>query len=392
MVFVSGGWYLERMFGSEFGQWRGQVEPLEARVSELEGIINRCRAEQAAILSILDGHQVDWGEGDRGMEDWTSRHLDVSPQTAHRLMVLAKQPDSPWLQHTHQGQMGLDRVCFLLKLEQAGAPPEIVEGAAAGYSLGKLWGLVEQYRQIPTQVEQASFDSRYLYLQPLLDQSAFKVSGLLYGADAETVDKALRTRANQFPVLPDPPSQGQLLADALTSICADSLTASSEPDREPKRAVTVAEVFIDAALAVPSQGQTGAGTTNGLRVGPETLFEILCDGKIRVVYTDGDQGPIATTHLTDSIPPPIRAYIWKRDMGQCSIDGCRSRHRLQIHHLRERSQGGDHHPSNLVLICWYHHHIAIHMLGFRIDPNSPTHRRTLLHPWHHRTPPAAALA
>jgi hypothetical protein len=29
-------------------------------------------------------------------------------------------------------------------------------------------------------------------------------------------------------------------------------------------------------------------------------------------------------------------------------------------------------------VCWYHHHIAIHMLGMTIDPNSPVHRRRLI--------------
>ena len=65
-------------------------------------------------------------------------------------------------------------------------------------------------------------------------------------------------------------------------------------------------------------------------------------------------------------------------MGQCSIEGCPSRYRLQPHHIQERQNGGNHHPDNLTTLCWYHHHVAIHGLGFTIDPHSPTHRRRLL--------------
>jgi len=69
----------------------------------------------------------------------------------------------------------------------------------------------------------------------------------------ETIDKFGRMDAlSGFPSLPDQ-TRGQVLADALAAVCADSLTASSEPGQE-SRAVTVAEVFVDAALAAPTCG------------------------------------------------------------------------------------------------------------------------------------------
>ena len=78
--------------------------------------------------------------------------------------------------------------------------------------------------------------------------------------------------------------------------------------------------------------------------------------------------------------------LW-RDQGQCSIEGCRSRYRLQPHHIHQRAHGGNHDPDNLITLCWYHHHVAIHQMGFQIDPDSPTHRRRLL-PKHNTGPPA----
>lgn len=142
--------------------------------------------------------------------------------------------------------------------------------------------------------------------------------------------------------------------------------------------MTVAEVFVDASLAATGFGEAGVTLSSGLRVGPNTLSEILCEGKIRVIWTDGEKGPIAVSNLTEAIPPATRAWVLHRDQGQCSIEGCRSRYRLQIHHIHPRALGGNHDPSNLVSLCWYHHHIAIHELGYRIDPNSPTHRRRLV--------------
>ena len=62
------------------------------------------------------------------------------------------------------------------------------------------------------------------------------------------------------------------------------------------------------------------------------------------------------------------------------IDGCQARTRLQIHHLTPQTAGVDHDPDNLVTLCWYHHHVAIHRMGYRIDPDSPPQRRRLLPP------------
>ena len=173
------------------------------------------------------------------------------------------------------------------------------------------------------------------------------------------------------------------MADALTSVCLDSLTGSSEG--QEGREVTVAEVFVDAHLAAPTFGEAGVTLSSGLRAGPNTLSEILCTGKVRVVFTGDNGQPIGASDLSEAIPPALRSFICWRDQGVCVIDGCRSRYRLQPHHIKERSQGGDHHPDNLALLCWFHHHVVIHELGYRIDPDSPPQRRRLIR--HHNNGP-----
>ncbi|HJQ94631.1 MAG TPA: HNH endonuclease, partial [Acidimicrobiia bacterium] len=71
-----------------------------------------------------------------------------------------------------------------------------------------------------------------------------------------------------------------------------------------------------------------------------------------------------------SPPSPPSAVLPPAGGETCSIEGCRSRYRLQIHHIRPRSRGGGHHPDNLITLCWYHHHVAIHGMGMEIDPES----------------------
>jgi hypothetical protein len=375
------------------GDWNETAGLIEGRLLAREAEISQLRSEQAKDLRTLDRLQVDLADGDRGMADWVASHLDLSHQSAARLMAVARAEDPSVDEAMAAGRWGLDRASLLIRLAKAGASPELVSEAAAHYSLGRLYGLVLSLREVSSLAEQADFDSRFLVIQPNLDESVFRLWGSLHGVDGQTVDKALRQRAAGFGAagfgaagfgnLPDQ-TQGQLLADALTAIATDSLTGSSEQG-ESGRAVVIAEVFVDSALAAPSHGEAGVTTSSGLRVGPNTLSEILCAGKVRVVYTEGENGPLAITHSSESIPPPIRSFVLWRDQG--SIEGCSSRHRLQPHHLRLKAQGGDHHPDNLITLCWWHHHVAIHQMGMTIDPTSPPHRRRLVSRRSHGPPP-----
>ncbi|HET7845961.1 MAG TPA: HNH endonuclease [Acidimicrobiia bacterium] len=61
------------------------------------------------------------------------------------------------------------------------------------------------------------------------------------------------------------------------------------------------------------------------------------------------------------------------------MEGCHSRYRLQPHHIKERQHGGDHHPDNLVTLCWFHHHVVVHERGFR-PFRHPEHGRIRFRP------------
>ncbi len=158
-------------------------------------------------------------------------------------------------------------------------------------------------------------------IQPNLDESVFKLWGQLPGIDGRIIEKALSARETELPALP------RSGAGATTGRRFD-LHLPGQPHRklgeegEGGRAVTVAEVFIDANLAAESYGETGVGVATGPRVGPNTLSEILCTGKIRVIVTDGLH-PVAYSDMAAAIPPATRSYVLWRDQGQCSIEGCR---------------------------------------------------------------------
>ena len=353
----------------------------ESEVLRLEVLIRRIRGRQAELLAELDTHQIAHADGARTMADWVSASLDLSPQAASRLMTVAR-TDQPLIrQNMLAGLWGIDRASVVAKLA-AGIPSDQLFETAETFSLGRLYGLLERTRRLDSDSESFDYDWRFLVCQPSLDESVFKLWGQLPGVDGQVVLNALSARETELPVLEDQNS-GQRRADALTSICLDSLTAT-DAEGETGRAVTVAEIFVDATLAAATRGEAGAASATGVKVGPNTLGEILCGGKVRVVNC-AETHPISYSDLSDTIPPAVRSFVRWRDQGSCSIEGCRSRYRVQPHHIQEKQHGGDHLPDNLISLCWYHHHVAIHQRGMIIDPESPTHRRRLT--WPERGPP-----
>ena len=354
----------------------------ESEMLRLEGHIRRLRGRQAELLAELDRCQVDTANGSRTMAEWVSAKLDLSPQTSSRLMTIARTDTPAVRERMLAGDWGVDRAALVAKLAAAGIPQHELVKIADDYSLGRLYGLLEKTRRLDADSESFDYEWRYLVAQPSLDQSVLKLWGQLPGTDGQVVLNALDRKESEFPSL-DGDNAGQRRADALTAICLDSLTGT-DVDREATRAVTVAEIFVDADLASATGGEAGVTLSTGTKVGPNTLAEILCGGKVRVVNC-AETHPISYSDLSDTIPPAIRSYVLWRDGGSCSIEGCRSRYRVQPHHILERHRGGSHHPDNLISLCWYHHHVAIHQRGMIIDLDSPVHRRRLT--WPNRGPP-----
>jgi hypothetical protein len=73
---------------------------------------------------------------------------------------------------------------------------------------------------------------------------------------------------------------------------------------------------------------------------------------------------------TLTIPKATRDFVWARDQGRCRVPGCRATRHLTFHHLRFLSEGGDHDPGNLILICDGHHKV-LHQRLLTITGRAP---------------------
>ena len=195
-------------------------------------------------------------------------------------------------------------------------------------------------------------------MQPSLDQSTWRLYGMLPGVEGKIVEDALARRADELP--------------------------SPEADMRPSLPQRNAD-----ALGEETKGEKGAEIAAGPRVGPATLERMLCEGRTHVISVAAGK-PVRASAAVRAIPAASRRFVIWRD-GGCVVEGCSSRYRLQPHHIVPWAGGGTHEPENLATLCWYHHHVVIHGSGFSVDLASPPQRRRLLSPAAGPDPPAVAL-
>jgi hypothetical protein len=112
-------------------------------------------------------------------------------------------------------------------------------------------------------------------------------------------------------------------------------------------------------------------------------------------------GPAASVSLTldtgmstETIPAHLRRAVIARDR-HCAAPGCdHPPGRCQVHHVVPRRQGGITKLANLLLLCSFHHLIAVHTWGWTIALNADG-TTTMTSPdgtrvFHSHSPPAVA--
>ncbi len=104
--------------------------------------------------------------------------------------------------------------------------------------------------------------------------------------------------------------------------------------------------------------------------------------------------PLDVGKPTETIPPHLRRAVIARDQ-HCAAPGCgQPPAGCQVHHVRPRSLGGPTSLGNLLLLCSFHHLVAVHQWNWTIALN-PDGTTTMTSPdgdrvYHSHSPPRAA--
>jgi hypothetical protein len=78
-------------------------------------------------------------------------------------------------------------------------------------------------------------------------------------------------------------------------------------------------------------------------------------GHIERASTHVGERTLAGHRARQDIPPRARREVMRRDGGRCVVPGCRNSVFLDLHHIDLRSEGGDHDPDGLIVLCGAHH-------------------------------------
>ncbi|MGB9358244.1 MAG: DUF222 domain-containing protein [Acidimicrobiia bacterium] len=365
------------------------TETLEQQLLEDESVIARIRSRQMKALRELDRRQVAMRDGHRSLQEWVTGRIDVAPETAKVLVNTARRLDNlPDVDEAvASGVIGFDRAAAIARLADRDDALDLLS-EAAGHDIDGIRQLAAKRRRMTRLDEIQAFEERYVSIQPNLDETCWTLTGRLPGFAGRTVVEALETRGDEFPYGQGAaPSRTTRNADALWSISHDAVSGGDGATIDTSSPVLT--VFVDATEAAASNGTTGVTLEAGPRVGPNAVEAILCTGFTEVTARTADGRPLALGRRTRTIPPRLRRSILHRDGRRCTVAGCTSRYRLQIHHIDPWFEGGLTDPENLTTLCWFHHQVVIHGQGHRIDPTSPPPRRRLLNPQIH-APPARA--
>jgi uncharacterized protein DUF222/HNH endonuclease len=175
---------------------------------------------------------------------------------------------------------------------------------------------------------------------------------------------------------------GHVDEDVLDQLAATLLPRPPAPglDSDPVAATAARQLLIDRAARLLSGP---AGLASCLRTG-------LLPRPAAAVSLPLDIGA-----ATDTIPVHLRRAVTLRDQ-HCVFPGCSQPPRAcQAHHIIPRAEGGPTSLDNLVLLCPFHHLIAVHRWGWTITLNpdgttTATYGSRQLHS--HSPPPATSAA
>lgn len=336
------------------------TDQLERQLAEDELVVSAARARQLVVLEELDARQVATGDGYRSLSDWVAARLDLSRDTAMSLVrTMRRSIGRSDLREVLAGGVSFDRVEALSRIPEPVGLLEHVDVAGVHREAALRV-------RVTAEDETRSASDRYLVLQPSLDESWWRLWGGFDGYAGALVDKVLSEAAD---LLPEPGGDTSWRrATALVELCV-----SDEP---PPAQVTV---FVDTTHATESNGEAGVVLEAGPRVGAKTLQAVLCDAvtEITARTSDGRYMDYGRRHRV--VPPALHRALHHKYQGVCAIDGCNSRNRLQAHHITPWWPQGRTDQDNLVLLCWYHHHVAVHEQGMEIH-TTPQGRTRLRRP------------
>jgi Domain of unknown function (DUF222) len=386
------------------------VEQLEARICELAGHLTAATCRFLELVADFDARQ-GWASWEMpSCAAWLSWKCQIAPGTAREHVRVARAlPELPLIRAEFaDARLSYAKVRALTRIADADNEADLAQMAIA-MTAGQLERFARAHRRV-TDAGAARARSRRQLRWGWVDDHEFSFRGQLPPEQAAVVLQALRaamddlehpheghddvsaeTRAEALArqdqrdgtawdqPLPPPrrKEDTESLADALVGICASYLagriTTAQEPGDVPaetrKALAALAETvpllaFPESHPAWPQRSHL----EDGAAISPATLQMIACNATISTMLHDADGSILNAGRRTRKLSAALRRAVRERDRHRCRYPGCESR-RVDAHHIRYWSNGGQTNLGNLISLCKAHHHL-VHDKGIIIAATS----------------------
>jgi hypothetical protein len=331
-------------------------DQLDQLIVKAESEIGVWRVVEMGAIAEKRRRKSHLADGYRTIVDWTAARADVSHETARSLCWTATRLGAApeVAEALAAGGISFDRA------EQLARLPEPHRSGHQGYDIGQLKRLVADHKRL-TRRREEKIGNGFLHFGSS-DGLTTTFWGELPGLDARILEKAVDQRADEIIPSDQSSAVAERRAFALAAICQDSLyqTGSSELSAP----VDVA-VVVDARSAGETSGETRVSVLAGARLGPSTLEEIICNGNVDLVGITEKSRPLDLGRRSRTVSRKLRRHVLHR-AGGCTVEGCSSRYRFEIHHVVPWAHGGRTDADNLITLCWFHHHVSAHREGLQI--------------------------
>ena len=270
---------------------------------------------------------------------------------------------------------------------------ELLDAAAGGADFAALASLADEQRRLHAEPDsdRDRFEDRAVWLASTLDGTG-RLEGYLTARCHTAVTAVLDALSGRCGP-EDDRTAAQRRHDALEEAFTRLIAAGMLPDRAGQ------PVRLELPISLDELRRNVGGVACDAAVQPvitgfpdyELLSRLATDGRYddvieaAVALLSGPHGRAAALRrslpgtpavppslvldiagTTDTIPVHLRRVVRRRD-GHCRFPGCDvPPAACEVHHIVHREHGGRHAVGNLLLLCRFHHLIAIHTWGWTI--------------------------
>ncbi len=227
------------------------------------------------------------------------------------------------------------------------------------------WGATERAKVIADQ-HAADFESRHFSVVKL-DRGLSKITGALDNEGTAAVRAALSmlsAKAGED----DERTRGQRNADALVTMARFALSHLEQPVGTRKRPPKIDVLVPYETLTTRS----GLSWLDGDIITAESARRLACDAGVHRLITHAGSAVIDYGRQTRAVPEPLWRVLVDRDCG-CRFPGCEVPGEMcDAHHAEHWADGGETAADNLVVLCWFHHHL-LHEQHWSLEPLGAGH-------------------